>query len=104
MTEPASPAAHAALVATDLRHSFRLKGEPPVQALDGVSLEARHGELTALIGPDGAGKTTLIRLAAGLLRADSGTLTVLGSTWRPIRRRCRTASATCRSALASMRT
>jgi ABC-2 type transport system ATP-binding protein len=34
--------------------------------------------LTALVGPDGAGKTTLMRLAAGLLRADSGELTVLG--------------------------
>jgi ABC-2 type transport system ATP-binding protein len=37
-----------------------------------------HGELTALVGPDGAGKTTLIRLAAGLMRADSGELGVLG--------------------------
>jgi hypothetical protein len=54
------------------------KEGPPVQALDGVSLEARHGELTALVGPDGAGKTTLMRLAAGLLRADSGSLKVLG--------------------------
>ena len=47
-------------------------------ALDGVSMEARSGELTALVGPDGAGKTTLLRLAAGLMRADEGTLTVLG--------------------------
>ena len=66
-----------ALIAGDLRYVFRRKKGPPVQALDGVSLEVRHGELTALIGPDGAGKTTLIRLAAGLLRADSGTLKVL---------------------------
>ena len=48
------------------------------QALDGVSLEARHGELTALVGPDGAGKTTLMRLAAGLLPTDAGSLKVLG--------------------------
>ena len=34
--------------------------------------------LTALVGPDGAGKTTLIRLAAGLLTADAGELQVLG--------------------------
>ena len=66
-----------ALIAGELRHAFRREKAPPVQALDGVSLEVGHGELTALIGPDGAGKTTLIRLAAGLLRADSGTLKVL---------------------------
>jgi len=34
--------------------------------------------LTALVGPDGAGKTTLIRLMAGLMSADEGELTVLG--------------------------
>ena len=67
-----------ALVAQDLCYTFRRAKEPPVQALDGVSLEVRHGELTALIGPDGAGKTTLIRLAAGLLRPRAGTLQVLG--------------------------
>ena len=67
-----------ALLARDISLSFRRARQPPVQALDRVSLEVRPGELTALIGPDGAGKTTLIRLAAGLLRADSGTLSVLG--------------------------
>ena len=46
-------------------------------ALDKVSAQVRRGELTALVGPDGAGKTTFIRLAAGLMRADSGALTVL---------------------------
>jgi len=50
----------------------------PIMALDHVSFGARHGALTALVGPDGAGKTTLLRLAAGLMRADEGTLTVLG--------------------------
>jgi ABC-2 type transport system ATP-binding protein len=71
-------AAAPALVAQQLCKQFRRKNEPTVQALAGVSLEARHGELTALVGPDGAGKTTLMRLAAGLLRADTGSLTVLG--------------------------
>ncbi len=74
---PAAPAAPA-LIAQQTRKLFRVKDEPAVLALAGVSLEAHHGELTALVGPDGAGKTTLMRLAAGLLRADGGSLTVLG--------------------------
>lgn len=49
-----------------------------ITALNRVSFGARPGALTALVGPDGAGKTTLLRLAAGLMRADDGTLTVLG--------------------------
>jgi ABC-2 type transport system ATP-binding protein len=48
------------------------------RALDNVSLEIRHGALTALVGPDGAGKTTLMRLIAGLMTADCGDLSVLG--------------------------
>src|SRR5471030_321554 len=71
-------AAPPALVAQQLCKQFRRKDEAAVAALAGVSLEARHGELTALVGPDGAGKTTLMRLAAGLLRADRGSLSVLG--------------------------
>jgi ABC-2 type transport system ATP-binding protein len=63
----------------DLRKVFRAPGKGgEVRALDGVSIEVRAGELTALVGPDGAGKTTLIRLMAGLLAADGGTLRVLG--------------------------
>jgi ABC-2 type transport system ATP-binding protein len=72
--EPTLPAVRA----NALTKRFFRKGEAPICALDGVSVTARHGELTALVGPDGAGKTTLMRLAAGLLRADSGSLTVLG--------------------------
>ena len=66
------------LAARDIHKRFAPPKLPAVQALDGVSFEAPRGMLTALVGPDGAGKTTLIRLAAGLMRADSGELTVLG--------------------------
>ena len=65
------------LVAADLAKSFTA-GERKVQALDGVSFAIRPGAVTGLIGPDGAGKTTLMRLAAGLLVPDAGTIQVLG--------------------------
>jgi ABC-2 type transport system ATP-binding protein len=66
------------LVGRALRKSFRRETGEVVQALDGVSLEARAATLTALVGPDGAGKTTLIRLIAGLMQPDEGELLVLG--------------------------
>ncbi len=67
------------IVGKDLRKVFPAPGNAgEVRALDGVSIEVRAGELTALVGPDGAGKTTLIRLMAGLFVADAGALTVLG--------------------------
>jgi ABC-2 type transport system ATP-binding protein len=46
-------------------------------AVDGVSLSVEHGEMFGVIGPDGAGKTTTIRLICGLLAPDSGSLRVL---------------------------
>lgn len=49
-----------------------------VTALDGVDLEVRRGEVFGLLGPDGAGKTTLIRILCGLLPADEGEATVAG--------------------------
>ena len=48
-------------------------------ALDAVSGTVASGAITGLVGPDGAGKTTLIRLMAGLLEADGGALVVLGN-------------------------
>jgi ABC-2 type transport system ATP-binding protein len=50
----------------------------PFAAIDDISLTVRPGVLTALVGPDGAGKTTLIRMIAGLLQPDGGSLRVLG--------------------------
>jgi ABC-2 type transport system ATP-binding protein len=54
-------------------------GQRAVQALNGVTIRVRHGTVSGLIGPDGAGKTTLMRLIAGLLVPDSGRITVLGT-------------------------
>jgi ABC-2 type transport system ATP-binding protein len=50
-----------------------------VRALDGVDLQVREGEIFGLVGPDGAGKTTLIRLLSGIMRPHAGSATVLGT-------------------------
>jgi ABC-2 type transport system ATP-binding protein len=54
----------------------RFGSAPP--ALDGVSGTIWGGEITGLVGPDGAGKTTLIRLMTGLMVPEAGSLSVLG--------------------------
>ena len=54
-----------------------------VAALSGVELDVHRGEMLGLIGPDGAGKTTAIRLMCGLLHADGGEIRVLG--YDPVR-------------------
>ncbi len=47
-------------------------------ALDGVDITIMPGEITGLVAPDASGKTTLIRILAGLMSADEGEITVLG--------------------------
>jgi ABC-2 type transport system ATP-binding protein len=49
-----------------------------VTAVDGVSFEVARGEMFGLIGPDGAGKTTTLRVILGLLKADSGRVVTCG--------------------------
>ncbi|MDH4145352.1 MAG: ABC transporter ATP-binding protein [Acidimicrobiia bacterium] len=48
------------------------------RALDGLDLDVRHGEVHGFLGPNGAGKTVTMRIILGLLRADSGEVSVLG--------------------------
>lgn len=49
-----------------------------VHAVDGLTFEVYPGEIFGLVGPDGAGKTTTMRMLAGVLAADSGTVQVAG--------------------------
>ena len=66
------------VVATGVCKAFTGPDGQPVQALDAVSLRVQRGQMTALVGPDGAGKTTLMRMMAGLMVPDAGQLQVLG--------------------------
>ena len=63
-------------VAITLDHVTKRFGQ--TEAVRGVSFDVGKGEMFGLIGPDGAGKTTTIRMLCGLLRADGGTIKVLG--------------------------
>ena len=49
-----------------------------IMAVDGVSYEVNRGEMFGLVGPDGAGKTSTMRMLVGLLNPDSGNAEVLG--------------------------
>jgi len=60
---------------TGLRKSFTTEAGPRVAALKGVSGALTPGRITGLVGPDAAGKTTLIRMLAALLTPDEGDVT-----------------------------
>jgi ABC-2 type transport system ATP-binding protein len=53
------------------------------RALDGLDLSVAEGEVHGFLGPNGAGKTTTLRVLLGLLRIESGQVSVLGmDPWR----------------------
>ena len=64
--------------AKGLTKVFPLEDGRAVKALCGVDLSVPEGQLTALVGPDGAGKTTLMRLICGLMTKTAGELAVAG--------------------------
>jgi len=64
------------LRADDVRKVYERRGDPPVEALKGVSLVVRAGERIALLGRNGAGKTTFLKIASTLLAPSSGSIRV----------------------------
>lgn len=62
-----------AVVVTDLTKRFG-----PITAIDNLNFSIARGEIFGLVGPDGAGKTTVLRMLAGVMPADSGTIAVDG--------------------------
>ncbi len=69
---------HEALRAVDVRKTYHTRGAPPVDALRGVSLTLQKGERISLLGRNGAGKTTFLRIASTLLVPTSGAVEVFG--------------------------
>jgi len=63
-----------AIVAESLTKSF-----PGVRAVDRLSFDVQPGEIFGLVGPDGAGKTTTLRMLAGIMAPDEGSATMAGA-------------------------
>jgi ABC-2 type transport system ATP-binding protein len=68
----------AIIQATNLTRRFGGKKIPIVTAVDKLNLEIQEGEIFGLVGPDGAGKTTTLRLLCGLMDPTEGTCIVAG--------------------------
>src|SRR3954467_12629739 len=64
--------------ADELGRQYRVPGQAPFDAVRGVSFSVRRGELFALLGTNGAGKTSTLEVLEGLAPASSGSVTVLG--------------------------
>ena len=65
--------------AAGIKKSFRRRGdETLIHAVDGVDLNIRAGEIYGLVGSDGAGKTTTMRLLVGALKLDAGEISIAG--------------------------
>jgi len=64
----------------ELRHVTKEYGDPddPLHALSDISFQIERGELVCMVGPSGGGKSTLLRLVAGLLRPTSGEIQLDG--------------------------
>jgi multiple sugar transport system ATP-binding protein len=69
-----------ALELRELRKTYRSRGRPAVDAVRGLDLELRSGELLGLLGPSGCGKSTTLRMIAGLETVTGGDILVGGAS------------------------
>ena len=66
------------IVVSDLEKTYTTKGRALVKALGGISVEVGNGEFVTIVGQSGCGKTTLLKILAGLLARSAGTVTLRG--------------------------
>jgi NitT/TauT family transport system ATP-binding protein len=66
------------IVVSDLEKTYTTKGRALVKALGGISLRVDHGEFVTIVGQSGCGKTTLLKILAGLLVRSGGAVTLRG--------------------------
>jgi len=83
-----SPDPSTYLVAHEVSYAYTRRGRAhAVNAVSGVSLAIPKGSFTGLLGPNGCGKTTLLKLMAGVLRPDSGAVSLEGRMLSELPRR-----------------
>jgi len=75
-----------AVALNEVTIAFRLADGAAYTAVERASLDVANGEFVSIVGPTGCGKTTLLNVAAGLIRPSSGSITIFGSPLEDLNR------------------